>query len=185
MSHKEFEETGFDAATARMLDGFSSRISRRSVISRLGKAALSALGVSVLPLLPTDRIVRTAEAQTGGCHIWQLCGIWGRLCNTCRCCHGTVQACPSCTYQGSFWASCCPVRTAGGAFTGEYRTVKYTDCCGQQGSTSTNGDSTTCLSGQFCEGNGFEPPEGQPPWCDGAPGEFRCTHYVVLSACSP
>lgn len=185
MRHNEFEENRFDRTTALVLDGFSRRISRRSMLVRTGRFAFSLLGVSLLPLLPVDRIVRMVEAQSGGCGIWELCGMWGRLCNSCQCCGGTVQACPGCTYQGGFWATCCPVRTSNGTFTGEYRNVKYSDCCGQQGNPNTKGNSNTCLAGEFCRGNGIDPPQSQPSWCDGAPGEFRCTHYVVLGTCTP
>jgi len=185
MSDNEFEENRFDRTTALVLDGFSQRVSRRSMLVRVGKFVFSILGVSALPLLPVDRIVRMVEAQGSGCHKWQLCGIWGRLCTTCSCCAGTQQFCPRCTYQGGFWATCCPVRTATGELTGEYRNVKYTDCCGQQGTIANNGDSASCLTGEFCQGNGFEPPVGQPIWCDGAPGAYRCTHYQVFGICYP
>jgi hypothetical protein len=187
MKH-ESEENGIDRAATLLLTNFSQRFSRRSVLVRAGRIAFSILGVSVIPLLPVDRIVPTAQAQDDGpdCHKWQLCGMWGRLCRACRCCGTTQQFCPGCTYQGSsYWATCCPVRTASGEPTGEYRNVKYTDCCGQQGTVEANGDSHSCDSGPFCHGNGYDPPESQISWCGGAPGGFRCTHWQVLGVCYP
>src|SRR5215207_764342 len=101
MSRGELRESNFDAATARVLNGLSQRVSRRSMIARVGKFAFGLLGV---PLLPLDRIVVTeANAQSGwgsGCKKWELCGIWGRLCNKCNCRCETgpgADECPSCT----------------------------------------------------------------------------------------
>lgn len=185
MKH-ESEENRFDTATALLLSGFSQRCSRRSMLARAGKFALSALGVSMIPLLPVDRIVPEVEAQgPPGCMKWQLCGMWGRLCRSCRCCGTSQQFCPGCTFQGGFWATCCPVRTAGGELTGEYRNVKYTDCCGQQGTVASNGDANTCDADPFCEGNYIDPPEPQGSHCSGAPGAFHCTHWQVLGQCWP
>jgi hypothetical protein len=185
MGNHELEETRFDAGAAHVLEGFSRRVSRRSMISRLGKAALTALGVSVVPLLPLDRIMRTAEAQGTDCNLWQLCGIWGYRCTRCRCCEGTQQVCPRCMYEGHFWATCCPMRSSDGTFLGKYMTVKYTDCCGQQGSVSVNGDANSCDGGEFCHGNNFDPPVRQDSWCAPAPGPYHCTHFTVFSECTP
>ena len=180
MSGKQFQENRLDTVTAHALDSFAQSLSRRSMLARAGKFVISMLGISVVPLLPVDRIVRTAEAQTGGCGAWQLCGIWGRLCNTCACPSGTLQTCPVCTHQGSLWRSCCTVLDSSGNPTPDgRRIIEYIDCCGQQGSPSCNGDASTCDAGQFCRGS-----EGsQPSWCGGAPGMYHCTRYRVGGNC--
>ncbi len=186
MSRGDNRERSFDAVTSRVLSGFAQRVSRRSMIARLGRLAIGLAGVSAVPLLPLDRIVPEVEAQGGwgsGCKKWQLCGIWGRLCTNCGCRCETGPAateCPSCTYRGHYWASCCNVRDSAGNPTPSWMTVKYVDCCGQRGSQSN----ANCLNGQFCQGNGVDPPQAQPNWCQGAPNTtYICTRYVVLSAC--
>jgi hypothetical protein len=184
MNGNEVEENNFDKATARILDSFAQRIPRRSMLARVSKFTLTLLGVSVVPLLPLDRVVRSVEAQGSGCGIWQLCGIWGRRCNTCACDAGTAQSCPKCTYQGTAWRTCCPVRTSSGALTGERRYVDYIDCCGQQGATSCNGNANTCDAAEFCQGNGMDPAEQQLNWCGGlGGGVYHCTHFIVGNAC--
>lgn len=189
MSRGELRESNFDAATARVLNGLSQRVSRRSMIARVGKFAFGLLGVSLVPLLPLDRIVVTeANAQSGwgsGCKKWELCGIWGRLCNKCNCRCETgpgADECPSCTIKGQFWASCCNVRDANGNPTTSWLTVKYIDCCGQRGDQS----SASCATGQFCQGNTVDPPTPQRNWCMGAGGDdYKCTRYQVLTSCTP
>jgi methylamine dehydrogenase light chain len=184
MSGNDFEENKFDKATARVLDSFAQRVTRRSMLGRISKFTLTVMGVSVVPLLPLDRVVRSVEAQGSGCQIWQLCGIWGRRCHTCACSSGTNQSCPKCTWQGGSWSSCCPVRTSGGTLTGERRTVQYIDCCGQQGSTSCNGDASTCHAAETCHGNDMDPPQSQQNWCGGTGGNvYRCTHFIVHNPC--
>ena len=184
MSGNDFEENKYDRATARILDGFAQRVTRRSMLARVSKFALWVMGVSVVPLLPIDRVMRSVEAQGAGCGIWQLCGIWGRRCNTCACTAGTVQSCPACTFQGTSWRTCCPVRDSSGNVTGERRYVDYIDCCGQQGSASCTGNANTCDASPFCNGNGLEPAEPQPNWCGGVGGNvFHCTHFIVGNTC--
>lgn len=183
MSHNGFEENkfDFDATTTRVLEGFSQRVSRRSMITRVGKLALSLLGVSAFPLLPFDRVMRSAKAQSGTCAQWHLCGINGRLCNSCTCAAGTVQSCPRCTYQGALWRMCCPVRVNGdGAPTGEWKTVEYIDCCGQQGTCTPTNNAGSCDGGTICSNN-----PGSGLWCQasGAPvpgKQYHCTHARIL-----
>ena len=190
MSRGELRESNFDAATSRVLNGLSQRVSRRSMIARVGKFAFGLLGVSLVPLLPLDRIVPEVEAaaQGGwgtGCRKWQLCGIWGRLCGNCGCRCETgpgADECPSCTIKGHYWATCCNVRDASGNPTPDWMNVKYTDCCGQRGDQS----SANCTTGEFCQGNGVDPPVRQRNWCMGAGGDdYKCTRYVVLGSCTP
>lgn len=96
--------------------------SRRSAIVRVGKMCLKALGISMLPLLPVDRIVREADAQSNPCSSWFLCAIYGRLCGAANCSCGTTNSCPSCATSGSFWQKCCQYGSG-------YSTVQYIDCC--------------------------------------------------------
>jgi hypothetical protein len=85
--------------------------SRRSALASLGRACLKLLGISMLPLLPVDRIVKPAMAQSI-CTSNYLCGIWGRLCgNGCVGC-GTSMVCSSCSAAGSSWTSVAPTAAA-------------------------------------------------------------------------
>ena len=165
MEDNDMQESQFDLTTSRLLDNVAQRFSRRGVLARLGKLALGALGVSLLPNLPLDRTF-VAEAQTGGCTDWRLCGIYGYVCQSC--CNGTgsMTSCPSCTTRGSFWSSCC--ETLDGCSS---KTVSYYDCCG-----GTDTETANCR-GSHCLNN----PEAQPAWCTS--GAYRCTIAVVGSAC--
>jgi methylamine dehydrogenase light chain len=175
----ENKQKKFDEVTTKALTSLAERISRRNMLARLGNFTLALMGASVIPLLPVDRVMRTANGQTTlGCGAWQLCGIYGRLCSNCNCPSGTAQSCPRCTHQGSEWQSCCPVRDGNNQPTGERRTVRYIDCCGQQGDPNCNGNANNCDSGQFCGNN------TQPNWCGGAGGNaYHCTHFIVMNAC--
>lgn len=136
------------------------------VLARVGKLALGALGVALLPNLPLDR-TSVVEAQ-GGCYDWRLCGIYGNLCA--NCCGGTASifTCPSCTTRGySSWTSCCP--TDGSACVGKM--ISYWDCCG-----GLDIEALSC-KGQRCENNIV-----QPAWCSG--GAYRCTVIVIGADCS-
>ncbi len=171
MSGRNQDENNFDALSRRLLESLSQRSSRRGILAKLGKIALGALGVSLLPNLPLDRLFKM-EAQTE-CSPLELCGIYGAICNTgsSNCCNGQVGAsgCPSCTTRGYFaWTKCCPT---GGCVDGFY--VEYWDCCG-----GTDAQAAGCY-GTFCENN-----TPQPQWCSG--GAYRCTVAVVTyDYCNP
>ena len=177
MSELDSKHNSFDDTTKDVMHRLSARLSRRSLLDRLGRATLYVLGASVVPLLPIDRVLRSANGQElVGCSDWQLCGIGGRLCNSCTCGTANNQACPACTNQGSLWTACCPVLTGTGQPTGERRTVEYIDCCGQNGDPQCTGDSNSCNSGTFCSNASVL------NWC-GQAGQYKCTRFRVGNQC--
>src|SRR5947199_6540631 len=94
--------------TERLLKRLYVSTSRRSWLVGIGRSVLKVMGVSMLPLLPVDRIVTPADAQTSGpCDYWFLCGIYGCVCD-CSACGGTHVTCPSCATKSSgYWDECC------------------------------------------------------------------------------
>lgn len=101
----EAKEVGseIEDRVARVLTGFAQRVSRRGLFARIGRLALSLLGVTTVILLPVNRVIRKVEAAN--CSDWDLCGIYGRPCDCCV--GGTKYACPPETLEGSYWESCC------------------------------------------------------------------------------
>ena len=116
----------FDRLTEKVLRGFASRTSRRSVFSILG-AALA--GAATLPLLP---VARAADAEPGNpqdpgdttkCDYWRYCAIDGSLCS---CYGGSVNSCPPGTEMSPItWIGTC----RNPADQRNY-IIYYNDCCG-------------------------------------------------------
>ena len=141
--------------------------SRRSLLVKIGRGVLKAVGISMLPLLPIGRIVTPAQAQGSVCTTWFLCGIYGRVCN-CSSCGGTLLVCPSCASQDSgYWQACCEDGH------GSTWPVNYYDCCTTDSTCVSN-----CAQCTFCTNGGEE-----PPWCGGL--QYACTVATTLdSNCS-
>ena len=138
----------------------AERTPRRTVLSKLSSLFLAALGVAVLPELPVDRR-STVEASTT-CSAWQLCGLFGNICDYCGGTTlppgvGTCGTCPNGIPMGSdFWTMTCN----GCLF-------EYRDCCG-----TTRGG-----CGPFCARGGRE-----PAWCAGHQNHFyRCSVVCEVS----
>ena len=174
MTEKTPQESLFDDAAARMLDGFAQRVSRRGVLARLGKLALGLMGLTFVPTLPLDRTF-IAEAQSVGCGDWQLCGICGRLCASCCGGGGSLTACPSCTKRGHFgWCKCCL------DCNGRWVMFEYWDCCGDEAGAA-DCEGTTCNNN--CSPSIIE-------WCRDpmnpmrSLGTYRCTVIVNRGSCS-
>lgn len=165
-------ESKFDIAAGRFLDGFAQRVSRRGILARLGKFALTLLGLTLVPNLPLNRVCVVEAQNPSGASCdsdWRLCGIYGNLCKAC--CGGSASktSCPSCTTRGSSWSRCCRDPN------GNCKWVSYFDCCGG------GSDAANC-KGTWCQGNcgGSE-----PNWCGGAGGNvYRCTIVSVGGSCS-
>ncbi len=110
--------------------GIAQRSSRRSFLAWLGKAVL---GAAVIPLLPVDRVSRSAWAdQKKGinddttCEYWKYCAIDGYLCT---CCGGASHDCPpGASPSPTSWVGTCHNP-------GDNRDyiVSYRDCCGKSG----------------------------------------------------
>ena len=158
---RNVEEHAFDARAAKILREISKRSTRRGVLSSMGRLLLRITGVLILPLLPVDRMVPDAQAQSG-CSLWYQCGMCGTLCT---CCGGTLTQCPgSCPPSGG-WAICCHNTSGQGLL------VVYVDCC-------ENGTACMACNGcQQCANNctGAE-------WCgDRGRYTYRCTIAKISS----
>jgi len=122
----------FDRAAERQTRHTAQRISRRSMISTVGKAMV---GVLAVPLLPFDRSgeVHGAEPKKGefknttddeACDYWRYCALSGTLCT---CCGGSVTSCP----PGSEVSKVSWVGTCQNPTDGKHYLVSYNDCCGK------------------------------------------------------
>src|SRR4030088_120190 len=88
-------EASMDKIVERMTRAVAQRSSRRSFLGYLGRLML---GASVIPLLPVDRVVATANAaekkgidDDTTCDYWKYCAVDGFLCS---CCGGGSHDCP-------------------------------------------------------------------------------------------
>jgi hypothetical protein len=159
-------ENPLDVKTAEYLAKWGQSLSRRGLLARLGKLAMWATGISLVPLLPADRI---GFAQTG-CSDWQLCGIYGNLCKSC-CGQGALLfSCPGCTNVGAYWQRCCE-----NTQTCTSRMMRYYDCCGTKPGW-TDAQAAAC-KGAWCERNTL-----QPAWC-GTGQVYRCTYIYDAGPC--
>lgn len=149
----------FDERTADLLRAFSQSLSRRSLISRLGRLMLGVLGVGVVAVLPLDPLIpEVAAAYT--CSSWQLCGLCGRICT---CCNGGggLNVCPYGSTWSAYWSACCysPSTGFGSRFF-------YWDCL------NGNANCSGCLS---CQNNC-----PQPLW---GSGTYKCTAVTQNPSC--
>ena len=152
----------------QVLIRFVRKNSRRGFLARIWKLPLRVLGISLLPLLPVDRLTRKVEANVD-CSDWRLQGLDGVSCANCC---GGITACPSgCAYTiTSAWIFCCcnpnPL--------GDNRYFKYIDCCGPLSSCSS------CANAAYCANN-----PGQSVWYPGAPNNYyKCTKILDIGSCS-
>jgi hypothetical protein len=157
----EQSQTGLEEGLLKTL---YERSSRRSAFTKIGTALLRIVGISILPVLPIDRIVSPVLAQSDPCSRWYYCGIYGRLCN-CTGCGGGVTTCPSCASMGSFWTGCCQ---QGSGLT----QVSYIDCCSTDSRCAGN-----CANCKFCTGSGKQ----EPAWCGSS--MYVCTIISVGNGC--
>ena len=99
--------------------------SRRGALARLGALLV---GTMAVPMLPFDR---SGHAHAAGknnddtsCDYWRNCALDGFLC---RCCGGTVSACP----PGAEVSKVTWVGTCSSPKDGKNYLVSYNDCCGK------------------------------------------------------
>lgn len=123
----------FGENVARVLAG---KLSRRSLLARLGATLVAAPVFPLLPVhramaaLPTDVITEFSQrAQTKDakqCNYWRYCAIDGALCS---CCGGGVHTCPAgSTPSPTSWVGTCLNPDDGRQYL-----VAYRDCCGVGG----------------------------------------------------
>jgi methylamine dehydrogenase light chain len=161
----------FDQLTEKVLRGFASRTSRRSLFSLLGGLLA---GASTLPLLP---VARAAEGEQNPqdpgdptkCDYWRYCAIDGSLC---ACYGGSVSSCPPGTEMSPItWIGTC----LNPADRRNY-IISYNDCCGG------------VLWGRCsCQNNQGDRPVVRPQnnnevtWCFGTKSQsYTCTTAIIL-----
>jgi methylamine dehydrogenase light chain len=134
------------SAVSRLGRLMSERISRRSLLSRLGRWSIGAAGVAVIGSLP---VTRTAVASATGnadaelfpafdetddsssCQYWRWCNMDGTPCTSCA--GGGVTTCPPGSRPGAeFWVGCCTNPDDGKTYL-----IAYYDCCGATGCSDT------------------------------------------------
>lgn len=104
------------------------KISRRSMIKRLGTLVV---GGASIPLLPVARAQAQEQPllpkETGdptSCDYWRYCAVDGYLCS---CCGGTYNICPPGTEMSPItWIGTCRNPTDGRNYV-----ISYNDCCGK------------------------------------------------------
>jgi methylamine dehydrogenase light chain len=159
---------------ARQLAG---RLSRRSVVARLGAALVAA---PVFPLLPVHRATaqnlpatgfastaQTADAEQ--CNYWRYCAIDGFLCT---CCGGGVHSCPPGSRPSpTSWIGTCVNPDDMRSYVISYRDCCGVDACGQ------------CM----CRNTERETPVYRPQgnndiiWCFGTSSmEYHCSTAVLV-----
>ena len=177
----------FDRVVEELSRDLSRRLSRRNVLTTMGRLML---GGMVVPLLPVDRLARSAHAEEGTgeevvkgwdndkaqtndptqCDYWRYCAADGYMCS---CCGGSPSACPPGTVPSpSAW-----VGTCFNPDDGKHYIIKYRDCCGNQDACGR------CA----CLGLKDEKPVYMPQrnndifWCFGAPTMvYHCSGAVVV-----
>lgn len=167
----------FDDWSEQAARGVAHRASRRSILTWLGRAAV---GAAVLPVLPFERAaahstppkvnpaILTGTVDTE-CNYWRYCSLDGFLCT---CCGGTVSSCPPGTTPSAIsWVGTCRNPEDGRDYL-----ISYNDCCG-------SGSCGRCM----CNTNYGELPGYRPTvhnglnWCmaDEDQEVFNCTLAVI------
>ena len=170
-----------DALVERLSRTVAQRTSRRGFLGYLGKALV---GGMMIPLLPINRVVEQAHAQTSAesgapaedegadltsCDYWRYCGFDGYLCS---CCGGGSHDCPpGATPSPTSWVGTCRHPADGRDYI-----VSYRDCCGKA-------SCGRCL----CANTVGEMPLYRPQldsdliWCFGAPTMvYHCSTAEIV-----
>ena len=178
----------FDQLTEKVLRGFASRTSRRSVFSVLGGMLAGAASMPLLPVARADGRSAAENPESGErtpvysgnpqdpgdqtrCDYWRYCAIDGSLC---ACYGGAVNACP----PGTEMSPICWIGTCRNPADGRNYIVSYNDCCGG------------ILWGRCnCQRNEGDRPvvraqnNNEITWCFGVKSQsYTCTVSVILGA---
>ena len=124
----------------------SERMSRRSLLGRIGRWSIGAAGVAIIGSLPVTRAALASETPDAGgelfppfdetddsssCEYWRWCNMDGTPCTSCA--GGGVTTCPPGARPGAeFWVGCCT-----NADDGKTYLIGYYDCCGAPGCSNT------------------------------------------------
>jgi methylamine dehydrogenase light chain len=129
-------DSGGDRLTERFIRALARRVSRRSLLSRLGGVLVAA---PLFPLLPVDRtsaaqpatpapltdFERNAQSKDPTkCDYWRHCAIDGVICG---CCGGGIHTCP----PGSEPSPTSWIGTCRNPDDGHSYLIAYRDCCGK------------------------------------------------------
>ena len=171
--------THFDSLGERFSRLLAGKVSRRSVLARLGAALVAA---PVFPLLPVHRVFaatpgdavtefsqRAQSKDNKLCNYWRYCAIDGALCS---CCGGGVHTCPAgSTPSPTSWVGTCLNPDDGRQYL-----VAYRDCCGVGGCSQ-------CM----CRTTERETPVYRPQgnndiiWCFGLSSmEYHCSTAALI-----
>jgi methylamine dehydrogenase light chain len=173
----------FDRLAEKVLRGFASRTSRRSMFSVLGSFLAGAV---TLPLLPVARAGEASDPNSGAtapqgtgnrqdpgdptkCDYWRYCAIDGSLCS---CYGGSVNSCPPGTEMSPItWIGTC----RNPADQRNY-IISYNDCCGG-----------VAWGRCACQNNQGDRPVVRPQnnnevtWCFGTKSQsYTCTVALIL-----
>jgi methylamine dehydrogenase light chain len=132
------------SAMSRLGRLMSERISRRSMLSRLGRWGIGAAGVAIIGSLPVSRLASAAETtnadlfpafdetdDSSSCEYWRWCNMDGTPCTSCA--GGGVTTCPPGSKPGAeFWVGCCTNPDDDKTYL-----IAYYDCCGAPGCSNT------------------------------------------------
>ena len=178
----------FDHVAEKVLRGFASRTSRRSLFSVFGGFLAGAATLPLLPVAragegeqsgPTDPNSGREAPQTRGnsqdpgdptkCDYWRYCAIDGSLCS---CYGGTVTSCPPGTEMSPItWIGTC----LNPADSRNY-IISYNDCCGG-----------VAWGRCACQNNKGDRPVVRPQnnnevtWCFGTKSQsYTCTVALIL-----
>ncbi|MGC5247918.1 methylamine dehydrogenase light chain [Gordonia sp. DT219] len=127
--------------TSRAGRKLSERVSRRSMISKIGRWTLGASGVAVIGSLPVSRAAADPQPASGPeplvpeyngsnpaeCEYWRWCNMDGTPCAACE--GGGVSTCAPGSKPGAeFWVGCCTNPKDKKTYL-----IAYYDCCGAPG----------------------------------------------------
>ena len=157
------------------------RVSRRSFLGKLGRWAV---GAAVLPLLPVDRaaqavepasrFARTAQADDPTqCNYWRYCAVDGYLC---ACCGGGPSTCPpGSSPSPTAWIGSCVHPGDGQTYLIAYRDCCGVDSCGRCGCSATEGEMPS-----------YRPQlNGDVVWCFGASSMvYHCSTAALVGPAS-
>ena len=165
----------FDRLTEKSARGLARRLSRRSLLTKLGTVLCVGSSLPLLPIARADSkelgdIEDMSNTNvTNTCDYWRYCAIDGYLCG---CCGGSMTTCPPGTSMSPVtWIGTCRNPTDNKLYL-----ISYNDCCGK----------STC-NRCFCSRSEGEKPvyypfkSGHINWCLGSgTNVYHCSTAIVI-----